>query len=237
MPSKLNDPSFNPTTNPHERHRQAQVARVRAAEQAQAQRKAAAQAQRESEQPAQHSVGGTRLDEETARLRDRAHADIAARHQQPAPAASAGLDDARAEDHADIRTLVENFFVANRERFNFDSEFNRQNFIQAMLHTVSAGLARWTTVHFERVATELFNGGYFEPPVRHRGEPAAKLVPIWEPTPPEPERVSVAEAVKRNRTEISAEENARLRGMSLEELRKEARAGFKPDTRNRVTRI
>lgn len=96
-----------------------------------------------------------------------------------------------------------------------------------MLHKASKGLARWRTPFFEQAAAELLREGYFEPKVRHRGEAAAKVIPDWVAPQPEPEQVSVAEAVKRNRTVISAEEAAELRNLPDEELRARARQGMR----------
>lgn len=218
--------------NPFERARDKKVARIRAAEQVEQERK---QAPVQKPKPVVSSTG-TILDPATAEMKANVEAERRARRQAPV-AAARGLDWDRQEDHQDIMNLVDLFYRNNWEKYNFGSQANRMNFVQFMLHKVSQGLARWATPFFVQAAAQLQREGYFEPATRRRGEPAAKVIPIWQAPAAPPEAVSQAEAIRRSRTEISAEERERLNNMPLEELRKQARAGFKPDPNQKITRI
>lgn len=225
MSNRFNDPTYDPRKNPHERYRAGQVAIARKSEQEAEQRKT-----QPVEQPKRPvSAGGTTLTPELATLKAASDAEIQARKQAPVAVSAPGLDWDRQDDHQDIMNLVELFWKNNWAKYNFASQFNRMNFVQYMLHRVSQGLARWATPFFEQAAAQLQREGYFEPAARRRGEPAAKVIPIWQAPAAPAEVVTQAEAIRRSRTEISAEERERLNNMPLEELRKQARAGFKPD--------
>jgi hypothetical protein len=220
-------------SNPFKRAAQRRIDRVRAAEREEEQRRqAAARTSVRDNRPT--AAGGTRLDPVTAELKAKSDAAIAARHQ----AAPAARQQNPEDEGQTAGVLVEAFEAQHPETFSY-SEFNKLQFIHLYLHRVSQGLRVWSMRSLEATHQELLSGdpyGY-EKQTRTRGEKAVRPVPPWRAPAPEPERVSIAESIKRNRMEIPADEAARLRSMPLDDLRKQVRSGYKEDPRNRITRI
>jgi hypothetical protein len=115
------------------------------------------------------------------------------------------------------QSFVDRHSNPNASDFFYPSLWNNEQLTRAMQHYTASGNVQWTSEGFNAVHQKLLSEGYYEPVKRLRGMTAPKEF-----------AKSASEVLPQNSMPAAdvADERARLKSMSMDELAKLARAGY-----------